>query len=201
MTPAQIKQHLGREKSNHVLDYTYPKPYVGNKQIKAILLGCDPSNRHHHDLEFTFAIHHPEKTFNRFVSGIDKQLQNIGLDLESVYAQNLCRNFFDEETNNNPIWAEVAELWIPFLKEELTQFGQEIPVLLSAEVLYKVLLSNGIKPAKAADFYNCRVPFTIPSEHNKLNRPLIPFYRHFYYNLAKDEWKQYRQGLANHFIK
>ena len=66
----------------------------------------------------------------------------INLSFDSVYVQNLCRNYFEHEASKNKIWKEVAELWIPDLKKELEIFDLSTLVLLSAQVLLEVLIND-----------------------------------------------------------
>ncbi|MCK5470854.1 MAG: hypothetical protein KAI99_20165, partial [Cyclobacteriaceae bacterium] len=92
---------------------------------------------------------------------------------------------------------QVAELWIQELKEELDILTPNIPVLLSSEMLYQVLLNSDIEKVKAKDFYELKVPFLIKPTGNKLNRPLIPFYRHYRYDISK--WERYKNSLKSIF--
>jgi hypothetical protein len=180
-----------------VLDYTpFPEPYVQNvDQVKAILLGCDPSNKQGKRFRYAFALPTGEEYgFTQFVRGHQSNLQRVGLDWDSVYVQNLCQNYFDSQTAENWIqWRSAAELWIPRLKDELSMFSEMIPVLLTAEVLYRVLLKIGTEPIGAKELYMCqdaaRIP--IPAESTTLGRPLIPFYRHPMYHLSYPRWSHY----------
>ncbi|MBA4313011.1 MAG: hypothetical protein C0417_10320 [Chlorobiaceae bacterium] len=133
-----IIAYLNKSDKKKVLDYSYPKPYPENPiNTRAILLGCDPSNRHCQDLPFVFAIKSSHNIFNSIVESIKNQLDAVGLSLEMVYCQNLCRNYFKDETSKNSIWEEAAKLWIPVLKKELDEkFAKTVPVLLTAESLY-----------------------------------------------------------------
>jgi len=173
-----------------------PNPNLGN--IKAILLGCDPSNKHSQELPYVFAINSGLRIFERFLNDLRSNLSEIGLNFESVYSQNLCRNYFKEETYMNPDWKNAAKYWIPILKEELTMFDVNIPVLLTSEILYKVLIEKGVRKHKAADFYNCRVDIPVPISNNKLERPLIPFYRNrrkVDYHLSNPNWDCYKKRI------
>ncbi len=170
----------------------FPRSYCANpSSVKAIYLGCDPSNKGEKRFCYAFALPDgDEYGFGRFVSGHEASLKSIGLTWNKVYAQNLCQNYFTKETSENlKNWKRAAELWIPILKEELRTFSGEIPVLLTAEELYRILLKPGENPTKAKDFYNGKAPVPISPELNRLGRPLIPFYRHRNYQLSK--WLAY----------
>ncbi|MDP2722542.1 MAG: hypothetical protein Q8O72_07290 [Bacteroidales bacterium] len=179
--------------------YSLPKAYCpgGTANVKGIYLGCDPSNSHSESLPFVFAHESGLKVFSSFLKAHTEQLKQIGLGWEEVYTQNLCRNYFKNETSKNPIWAQVAnEFWIKILKEELSQFDYKIPVLLTSAYLYHVLVTG--KKHKPIEYYQNTQPIPIPSELNKLNRPLIPLYRNrrkIDYHLSNPAWESYRNKI------
>ena len=185
-----------REKyGNCILLNAFPKPFPAKPSgTKAILLGCDPSNVHCLDLPYVFAIQSSHKVFAQFVKKWEKILESIDLSWDTVYVQNLCRNYFMEESSKNKIWAKVAEEWIPVLKEELDRFDKDIPVLLTSELLYNVLVYR-LPLIKASDFYNSKEgeKIPIPGKDNKLDRPLIFFYRHRNYDLAVGKYPGYKK--------
>ncbi|MFI5252574.1 MAG: hypothetical protein ACHQQQ_09125 [Bacteroidota bacterium] len=199
MSLKTLDVNLLREKfGSRILLHPYPKPYPDNPYgTKAILLGCDPSNNHCHDFRYVFALQSSHPKFKQFKSRWMKNLEAIGLSWNTVYIQNLCRNYFTEESSKNKIWAEVAELWIPILKKELEQFDTNVPVLLTSDLLYKVLLCENAVQRKASDFYHClpEVTVPIPSEYNKLCRPLIPFYRHYRYDITAKTNEPYKKAV------
>jgi hypothetical protein len=81
------------------------------------------------------------------------------------------------------------------LKKELDEkCARTTPMLLTSEVLYKILLNEDVAIKKAKDFYSCLkdAPIPVPAKENKLGRPLIPFYRHYKYDLTIKEWETYR---------
>ena len=179
----------------------FPKAYCpgGISNVKAIYLGCDPSNKHSTNLPFAFAHESDLKIFNSFIKTHTEQLMQIKLNWNDVYAQNLCRNYFRDETSKNIIWKTVAkEFWIDKLKDELVQFDAEIPILLTSSYLYDVLVT--CKKNKPIEFYECRQEIPIPSEDNKLSRPLIPFYRNrrkVDYHLSNERWCTYKETIIN----
>src|SRR5260221_665754 len=120
----------------------WPKSYCENsKNVRAIVLGCDPSNQHSHKLKYAFGITTKVPRLRGFFRAIESNLDEIGLSKKVVYVQNLCQNYFTRETEKNSLWNTAAEIWIPFLKNELAAFPDSIPVLLTAEGLYKLLLN------------------------------------------------------------
>lgn len=184
-----------------------PAPYCpgGLSNVKAIYLGCDPSNNHSTKLPFAFAHESGFKVFNSFIKSHTEQLEQIGLNWGRVYTQNLCRNYFEKETYKNPIWERAAnEFWIDQLKVELAQFDTKIPVLLTSQILLEVLGLDGYENILAPDFYECRVDIPILADKNKLKRDLIPVYRgkspkfKVIYHLKNEEWKEYRLRIIKY---
>lgn len=185
-----------------------PKAYCNNtNEVKAIYLGCDPSNKHSQSLPYAFALKSSIKIFNGFIKTHEENLNAIGLNWNSVYVQNLCQNYFEKETSKNyKVWKAAAkEYWIEHLKKELdSKFEQEIPVLLTSQYLLEVLTSDTWKNIKAPDFYECRVNVPVPAEENKLCRPLFPMYRgksRIYkvsYHLKNTKWSEYKLRIIKY---
>lgn len=169
--------------------------------IKAIVLGCDPSNIHDQQLKYPFALETENKKLKLFFSGIKANLKIIGLSEETVYIQNLCQNYFMEETSKNKYWKKAAEVWIPYLKEELNSLpiNKNVPVFLTAGMLYEVLLSKGVKKYKPKELYSNSGLLPIRAEDNLLERPLFPLYRGGFgtYNLRK--WEEYGKYVKRYF--
>jgi len=193
---------------NEIINVSFlPRPYCpgGIENVKAIYLGCDPSNKHSNELPFVFAHESGLTVFNRFINAHTEQLREIGLSWHCVYTQNLCRSYFDKETSaNRKLWKRVVnEYWIEALKSELTIFPSSIPVFLTAQILLEVLASNGYETINAPDFYQCNVSIPVPAESSKLGRRLIPLYRgkspkfEISYHLKNKEWDQYRNSIIN----
>lgn len=198
----QIIDQLRNAQIESLDEYTpFPKPYfVAIDQVKAIYLGCDPSNNLGKRFCHAFAL--PDGTqygFGRFVSGHEENLKQIGLGWNDLYVQNLCQNYFREETSNNlRDWNRAARIWIPFLKDELESIRSDVPVLLTSAYLYAALTSG--KHSEPLAFYECREPIPISANDNLLNRPLIPFYRNrrkIDYHLANDRWAKYRESVKH----
>jgi hypothetical protein len=162
-----------------------PDPWQGGKkQIKAILLGADPTNDGVKEKPGLIKLHTVfgigSEYEDAFFGLHNRNLEKIGLKKEQVFVQNLCRNYFTRQTAKNPKWLTIAELWIPFLKDELGAIPKHIPVLASAEVIMMALL--GEVPPKAKDLYTLNYPLPLRSE--KLGRDVFPFYRHPSYSMG-----------------
>jgi len=112
-------------------------------------------------------------------------LQSIGLEKDQLYIQNVCRNYFHEQTSGNKQWEEVAELWLPYLRAELKTLPREIPVLVTAEKIMKVLVPE---PPKADTIY--RMACMFPFYSDIIERQVFALYRHPKYLLRKN-WPEY----------
>lgn len=187
--------------------YNLPKSYFSEtlSNTHTIYLECYPSNVHSSELHCAFAHKSGVNVFNYFLKAQKEQLASIGSDWNCVYAQNLCRNYFDKETYKNPIWKRAAnEFWIDQLIEELSQFDSRIPVLLTSQILLEVLGLDGFENIPAPDFYQGNVKIPIPANKNKLNRDLIPLYRgksprfEVSYQLKNEKWQEYKNSIHSY---
>lgn len=213
MTDKEKVKELIALYGNQILEISeLPKAYYpgGIDKVKAIYLGCDPSNKHSTELPYVFAHESNIKVFKPFIESHTEQLKQIDLCWDNVYTQNLCRNYFKEETSKNKIWKQVAnDYWIVKLKEELSQFDLKIPVLLTSQILLEVLGIDGCEKMLAPQFYDFNVDnhkaIPIPENKNKLGRELIPIYRgksrkyEVSYHLKYKEWDKYRTSIKQFF--
>ena len=168
--------------------FSLPKPYRGQKEIGAIVLGADPSNPRGKTFTHVFGIGDGDR---RYFLAVEKNLKAIGLSLEKVYVQNIVQNYCTQETDKNERWYEFAELWKSTLKRELSKLESNVPVLVTAEKIYYFLTNQiGTPRIQWSKFY--REPFSIPLYSDFLGRKVFPFFRHYRYNLSKSEWRGYK---------
>lgn len=120
-----------------------PTPFCYNpKQVKAIVLGADPSNfsdkGNRKILTKAFGIGDGDA---RYFQGILKNLKEVGLGLEDIYVDNLIQEYLEFESSNFKLWEPVARKNIPYCLSRLDAIDKKrkLPVLLTTEVLYKVL--------------------------------------------------------------
>lgn len=171
-----------------------PKPYYQDlRKVKAIILGADPSTGGKIQFEYVFGI---DSKDNRYFASIERNLAVIGLARKDIYVQNMIQDYLIDETSKNKDWEKIAESWVPTLLKELDAFdpNRKIPVLVTAERIFNFLMDSKIYSAK--EIYKGDIPLS-NFETNKLNRQLIPFYRHFYYSLKKEEWANYSQTISH----
>ncbi|HLO60125.1 MAG TPA: hypothetical protein VK179_15355 [Bacteroidales bacterium] len=177
-----------------------PKPYFnGINLLKAFVLGCDPTafDKENRPLNFEYVFDLGND--QRYFSGILKNLECIGLSLQNIFVQNLVTDYLDKCSADNKQWKEITLKYIESRKKEFDTIDPtgKIPVLLTSELLYEVLLNDDQIKYSAKDLYLLHSKIPIPSEHNKLKRPLIPLYRHFRYNL--NAHPEYAKVLSNFF--
>lgn len=178
------------------IGYTIPPAWHGKGPIKAIILGADPTHiveegKPPVEMKTVFNLTYPKSPYWR---GIRRNLEQLGLGEDDIYVQNVCRNYFSEETSRNKLWIEIARnFWLPFLKQELDEtFPESIPVLMTTEFILKAALNEGIKAPRASDIYEgC---MSIRPQDNLLGRELVGFYRHPVY--AVKLWPAYMKYLA-----
>jgi hypothetical protein len=195
----EIKNHPALLPLCDMASTELPEAYTGKNRIKAILLGADPTNDGIKDnrglkkIETVFGI---GSEYERFFFGPQiTNLKAINLTKDDLYVQNVCRNYFSEQTAKNNKWQEFAEIWMEYLKEELDQLDPKIPILATAEKILNSLIPFVLP---AGDIYNLK--FLPPFYSEKLKRYIIPLYRHPKYMLSRDIWKDYREHIKR-FIK
>jgi hypothetical protein len=159
------------------------------------VLGTDPSPTECRTFDYVFDLNPLREQDRRYFRNIEENLNAIGLTI-----QNVCQNYFLKETcDHEKEWKLAADIWIPYLKKELNaNFLLKVPVILTAEIILEALLRDQA-PHEPADIYAYRYEIPYLENLNKLNRTLIPLYRHYYYSLKNIEWNEYRQVLQNYF--
>lgn len=170
---------------------TPPKPWIVPNP-KAFVLGCDPtafytnSNGERCPVLFNTVFNLGGSDLRYFAS-IQKNLGKLGLENSMyLYVQNLIPDYQDEETSKYKQWNKLAKL---FIQERLTEFNNvdpygKLPVFLTSERLYKVLMNPGEKILSASALYQSE-NVVISAVQNLLGRPLIALYRHPSYNYNK----------------
>lgn len=186
-----------------VKHYPIPSPFcINKKKVKAIVLGCDPSNRSDNNqtvkLNTVFGIGTGD---HRYFRDILKNLKEVGLNFENIYVQNVIPYYMDKVTSENKLWNDIAELVLLDLINELDAFDikRKIPVLMTSEVIYKFLLKDIREYHKPRDLYNVITSLPINKVKNKLGRKLYPLYRHYHYSLSTDRFDDYRNMLIKNF--
>lgn len=183
----------------------WPEAYCLNKEnVRAIVLGCDPSNQHDRQLKYAFGIDTETKRLKQFFTGIERNLEKVGLKRDKLYVQNLCQNYFKDVTSKNKDWIVAAKIWLPYLKEELDSLPIpiETPVFMTAGIIYKALLKESVKVHKPKDLYFNMELLPISPADNHLGRPLYPLFRggNGYYDLNGGKWEGYVEFLKGRFF-
>lgn len=82
----QIMRQLKELLPDDILDqYPLPSPWFENRDtVRAILLGCDPSNKHDKHLPYVFALGADIPRFKAFKNIFEKDLAAVGLSWETV---------------------------------------------------------------------------------------------------------------------
>ncbi|KAB2878057.1 hypothetical protein F9K33_14525 [bacterium] len=191
--------------------FPWPEPYCRNlKKVKAIVLGADPSYYPKYgeifkSFQFVFEMEmYDKRESNPYFDKILNNLELIGLDLDTIYVENVCRNYFTKTTyEHSKAWKEAAKVWIPHLKDELDRKfpDMNIPVLMTTEIIYESLLDEQSDKLDAVALYENPKLVPIAAENNALARPLIPLYRHPQYTLKDAKWEVYRTMVAEYLNK
>lgn len=176
-------------------EYELPKPYFQDiKKVKAIVLGADPSDIKGNKFEYVFNL---EKCNSKYFKMSLSNLHEIGLGLEDIYVQNLCKNYFNVITSRNTKYKKIANYWSHIMKEELDlKFDSDIPVFITAGKVKDALCCDLSKVKKDYKWNYEKAEFIYPNE-NKLGRILLPLYRtrNNYYSLKKPVWNVYKEKI------
>ncbi|MCC7452138.1 MAG: hypothetical protein IT324_32340 [Anaerolineae bacterium] len=168
-----------------------PQPYCVNRaDVKAIVLGTDPSNREGKTFNRVFGLQNESL---RYFGRIKRNLDCIGLTLKDIYVQNFCKNYFTQVTTDNGCWVEAAKIWRDFIREELDYLNpqRDIPVLITAHILVGVIVNPDSPVRKVdAEYWYEKGEFIHHSD-NFLGRTVIPFFRHAKYNLNSKKYPLY----------
>jgi len=160
-----------------------PEPYVGKRKIKAILLGADPTNDGTKEekglIRFDTVFGINSKYEDDFFGPQKRNLESLGISKDNLFIQNVCRNYFTEQTSKNKNWNQVAELWIKYLKAGLKEF-HKLPILVTAEKVMRAITHNSYK---ADDLYTYSERF-LPIWSENLRGEVYPLYRNHTYQLS-----------------
>jgi hypothetical protein len=201
MTEKKMNQILKELKYHNVInvdDYIpFPKAFSGNGEIKGILLGMDPSTNDNIRFDTVFDLNGKDK---RYFNSIRKNLEAIELPLNNLYVQNFCQNYFTKTTyEQKRNWYHASAVWWKFLKEELdAKFKLEVPLLVTSELLFHRLTYITVDK-KISTYYEHPEKIPVQSQTVISGRMIIPFSRHWKYNLTRPEWQLYREKLQNLF--
>jgi len=156
-----------------------PKPFYGNiANVKAIVIGPDPSLVLNLKYEYVFGLENPE---TKYFKVQEFNLRMVGLGLDNIYVQNLVQNYCNRLADKNPNWYEFAEIWKPTLKQEIdTLFSLRIPVFFTNLRVLQALSAHKINKRNMLEYYQ-EGKFIKPSE-NYLNRTMIPMMSSHFYN-------------------
>jgi hypothetical protein len=133
----------------------------------------------------------------RYFSAININLLEMDLNYETeIYVQNLIVDYQPAETTKNKNWNNEALKNIDLRKKEFDDVDPsgKVPVFLTSERLYKVLMNFGEPFLSAYELYQ-QEDVIIPAERNQLGRPLIALYRHPRYHSTKQ--KDYFNRVKN----
>jgi hypothetical protein len=195
------------------IDTTYPIPrnYVGEGQIKLIVLGQDPTIKDvskRGNIETALNLD-TNGSVHGYLAGV---CQKMDIDLkQNVYATNLYKNFFitpPTQIRELDIFKEFLNPWLELLKDELAQY-KAIPVITLGEpILFRLELFNPLKHLREYWGYtpDWKIGLLGPLQHlrpidNLLGRTIFPFphqpsLRKEFYKMRMDEYIEYMRVNA-----
>lgn len=183
------------EACNHyVASEELPKPFIGTS-VRAIFLGADPGTSNDKKFRHVFELENKEESpyFQQFIPNLD----SVKLSLDNLYVQNLCRNYFNCDTQSHrDHWLECAQYWVELLKKELDSLDpmNKLPILISAHIILESLC---IKGCEKPEYYYVNRRF-VRKDQNHLCRTLIPFFRGGRGKYLLTNWQEYSTKITKH---
>lgn len=177
-----------------------PEPFKGNHELKAILLGADPTNNGIRNkpglvqLDKVFGINSEYEKDYFSIHLIN--LNAIGLEKDNLYIQNVCRNYFYKQTTENKQWPDFAKIWKPYLIEDLKAINANVPILATSGEIFTFL--TGVK-GPFTNIYSMET--TSPFYSVDFKRNVFPLFRAIAYIFRKGKHLKYREHLKNYFTK
>jgi len=178
-----------------------PKPFCFNKsKVRAFILGADPTNfskdKKRVELHFVFGIGQNPNYFRVIL----QNLNEVGLHLEDLYIQNLLPEYQEAETGGNKKFNNKASANAMTIAKEFDSIdpSKKVPVFVTAEAVYKAVLKKDTKKFRAEELYNLKTEIPVPPDRNKLNRPIIPLFRHNKYRYSN--WPLFKEQVMNSLI-
>jgi hypothetical protein len=156
-----------------MLNPELPEPYFlsnDKDKIKAIILGCDPTNlKYNHRFKYVFGL---ENSKSIYFEGIMNNLSEVGITLEDTYVQNVIRVYQEKETSqmDKEEWIRIAKDWVPKLIEELSAIPKNVPVLITSGILRDLLCNDNPIPKRRRFVLDYLKSSPILPENNVLGR-------------------------------
>jgi hypothetical protein len=182
----------------------FPFPHIPAGNIKAIILGADPTNPAKDKIEYVFDLNPDASRRNRQYSWIiESNLNSIGLTWDNVYAQNLCKNYFNDVTSKQKSnWLLASKVWLEELRHELDivrGISQNIPILATTNYITMAMIKLPGLYQEPATYYGKehRIHVPLHADQCELERPLIPFYRSTRYYLKNKKRTAYREYISS----
>lgn len=205
-----IRRTLKKTKDdiNNPIDLSLPVilPFRGNKKIKLIIIGQDPTIKNQITRKEIKCTLNMDKrgSLKKYIESI---LENLELTIENLYATNIYKYFYSIPPAKTPhILFNHLQPNLEVLKRELNEFPDTPIITLGEPVLQ--LLAN--EKAKVRDYWgyekntgktNCKFKFSNANE-NKLKRDFFPFphqpsiRKEFYKNNIKNYLKYLLNNLT-----
>ena len=146
--------HEAREKSiSHKIIGKYidpdlnwiPKPLLGSRQIKLVLIGQDPTVKSKLSRKKIDTVLNLNKK-GKLQTFVSRVCNDLGVNYpEEVYITNACKCFFIDpptQIKEIDVLKESASIWLTILKKELEKFPEAMIVSLGEPVL-KMLVKDG----------------------------------------------------------
>lgn len=149
------------------------KPYIGDEEIKLIIIGQDPTIRNKQRRKYINTTLNLDKNgaLKSYVENICRELE---ISLRNVYATNVFKYFYSIPPADTPdVLIKHKMQNIELLRKELECYKYS-PIITLGEPVLRLLTNEGEKVRNYWNFQE-RGYKHIPSENNILGRRIFPF--------------------------
>ena len=171
----KIRLELPNDPANPIdFDLSPVKPYIGDEEIKLIIIGQDPTIRNKQQRK------HIETTLNLDKNGaLKKYIEDIclklGISMRNIYATNIYKYFYSIPPADTPdVLLRHKDPNIKLLKKELECFNDSSIITLGEPVLRLITDDREIKVRDYWNFQEKGFGY-ISSEDNVLGHYIFPF--------------------------
>lgn len=158
-----------------------PAPFMGRGDIRLVVLGQDPTIKNEAGRKNirTVLNLNTSGALRRYIEQIAKAL---GLELENVYATNVCKHFFRSpptviaRAHGQNVLQLGADLTLPILRRELARFPDATLVSLGEPVLSSLVCNGGSPFVRTYWGYDepRGMMSAIPASHSRVERTVYP---------------------------
>ena len=194
-------QNVQKQYQGSIAENLFPKPWKPKGQLKAIVLGADPSNDKGDRFEHPFGLNDSElgekKQDARYSFWLRQNLKALNISLNNILVQNVVPFYLKADTGKNKNWHQIASLCVSTLTQELDELdpSKRIPVLASCREVFELMAKDETILEETNTYYHqCK---SLSPFETKIGREVIFFSRSRAYYLDNKGLEKYRDFVKS----